>query len=132
MITIEQLERHLSNANVRFERSKNSIVLKIPSEKYNYQTAVCFEVAENHEYVDVVFYAFDFEETTRSVLTLVNEFNRTYRFFSFSVQEDNSLWVKATAIVKENNSIDEVLELVARGCNIMDDIYPDVQRAMWK
>lgn len=131
MITIEQLERCIKGANINYDRSENSLLLKMSSSKYNFQNTVYLKVDED-KYVDVICFAFDFKEVTSSVLNLVNEFNRVYRFFSFCIDEDNSLLLKATAIVKENNSIDEVVELMARGCQIMDQIYPEVQKVMWR
>ena len=65
-------------------------------------------------------------------MSLVNELNSRFKFFSFYVDESNHLLLTATAIVKENNSIDEVLELLIHSIDIMDKIYPDVQRIIWK
>lgn len=134
MITIEQLEGALRDGGLNFscDKEKNEIVLKHHSSKYNFDNFILLEVSDDNEYVDVYCFAFTFEELSRSVLNLINELNGRFKFFSFYVDDDNRLILHSTAIVKENNSIDEAIELVARATKLMDDIYPDVQRIIWK
>ena len=134
MITMNQLKSALADGNVKYIyiEETDSIYFKERSRKYNFENTIVLKVSDDYEYVDIVCNAFTFEEITRSVLSLVNELNSRFKFFSFYVDESNHLLLTATAIVKENNSIEEVLELIIHSIDIMDKIYPDVQRIIWK
>ena len=132
MININQLKDALKNENITYLEESEGLLLRHHSEKYNFENFVILNVFDDDEYVHICCFAFTFEEITRSVLSLVNELNGRFKFFSFHVNDKKCLLVKTTAIVKENNSVEEVIELIARACYVMDDIYPDVQRVIWK
>lgn len=132
MITADQLEKFLKDHNVRYERDDNLLFVRSDSAKYNYSANVLFRVHPNSGYIDVVIYSFKFTEITQAVLNLVNKLNKTYRFFSFYIDDDSSLTLEANAIVKENESAKEVVELMMLSCEVLDDCYPDIQRVMWQ
>ena len=72
-------------------------------------------------------------EKTDSMLELLNEFNDTYRFFSFYLDEDNDVIMKLTFPVRTADSdVGKVaFEMISRANNIHEDIYPKLMKCLW-
>ncbi len=73
-----------------------------------------------------------FQEVNINIYQLINGLNDNYRFFKFTVDDDKELIMQVDAIVKENNSTDEIMELLLRGSNVLEEIYPNVQKEIWR
>ena len=68
--------------------------------------------------------------TTEAVLRKINELNLRYRWYCLAL-EDEDIVLSTDAIVTPNNVGDICLELVLRGLNISEEIYPEIMRAIW-
>ena len=64
-------------------------------------------------------------------LIACNNANKTYRWVKFCIDRDNDVEVGADAIVSEGNVFNEIIELIARMLNIVDEIYPSFMKARW-
>ncbi len=64
-------------------------------------------------------------------LIACNDANKKYRWVRFFIDEDNDVVAEADAIVSDESVFDEVIELIVRMLNIIDDLYPSFMKARW-
>ena len=71
------------------------------------------------------------DNTYANALITCNNANKHYRWVKFYLDPDNDAVACADAIVSENSVFDEILELIVRMINIVDEIYPEFMKARW-
>lgn len=71
------------------------------------------------------------ENSLVDVLNTCNELNNRFRWVKFAVDDDNDVNMEIDCIVNEDTSGEVVLELVQRLCNIADEAYPELMKAIY-
>jgi len=73
------------------------------------------------------------EEKTDAMLKLINEFNAAYRYFCWSLDDDNDLIMKAIFPVetKDADVGPVAVEYLVRASKIHNQIYPKVMKLIW-
>ena len=66
-----------------------------------------------------------------NVILVCNTLNCKYRWFKFYVDDDNDTMIQGDAIIDLATGGAECAELLSRAVNITDEVYPDIQRAIW-
>lgn len=62
----------------------------------------------------------------------INKANCEYRWITFTIDsEDGSVVARADAVINEETCADVVFELVVRMNNVVDEVYPELMKAMW-
>ena len=64
-------------------------------------------------------------------LLACNEANKKYRWMRFYIDSDNDVTVDADAIVSEESVFEEVIEIIVRMLDIVNDVYPMFMKARW-
>ena len=137
MITIRDLKRALDENNIKYQDGENNtIVFTNYSSKTSANYIFVITIEDGYADVGLNLNRMDRSNLNERVKETINELNQKYRFFKFYYSEVSynqfDIRLSATAIVKENNSVDEVLELIWRGLDVADTVYPDIQRAIWR
>lgn len=61
----------------------------------------------------------------------LNKVNNDYRWYRFYLDDDNEVTAAADAVVDLNTIGAVTHELIARGVNIIDEVYPSLMKALW-
>ncbi len=64
-------------------------------------------------------------------LLACNNANKQYRWVRFYMDGDNDVVAAMDAIVSSETVFDEMIELIVRMLQIIDDLYPEFMRARW-
>ena len=138
MITYYDMKRFLDEKGINYQTGDgNAIILRETSSKTHTTYLIGMDF-QQEGYVDILLSicVLDRSNLNERLKELINDFNTKYRFFKFYYRESSynqyDITLAATAIVKENDSVDEITELVWRGIDMADIVYPDIQRAIWR
>ena len=67
-----------------------------------------------------------------SLYKICSELNEQYRWVKFYVEErDNTITAEDDAVVQADTAGDEIFELVRRLIRIVDEVYPELMKALW-
>ena len=132
MLTISDFKTLLDNNKLNYQKlNETTIIISNGCEKYNFSYNIAVDI--NNGFAKLFFMTgIKFQEVNINVYQLINGLNDNYRFFKFTVDDDKELIMQVDAIVKENNSTDEIMELLLRGSNVLEEIYPNVQKEIWR
>lgn len=96
--------------------------------------AIFFQFSENNSSVHIEgheFVSFSKDKTER-MYKICNECNKKYRWVKFTVdEEDNAAIVECDAVIQLDTCAEEVVELMLRMTNIVEDAYPQMMKALW-
>lgn len=131
MLTISDFKTLLDNNKLNYQKlNETTIIISNGCEKYNFSYNIAVDI--NNGFAKLFFMTgIKFQEVNINIYQLINGLNDNYRFFKFTVDDDKELIMQVDAIVKENNSTDEIMELLLRGSNVLEEIYPNVQKEIW-
>lgn len=62
---------------------------------------------------------------------LCSKLNNTYRWVKFFVNSDNEITAQDDGVIEPNTMCKECFELIARGVDIIDDVYPEFMAVIW-
>lgn len=132
MLTISDFKTLLDNNKLNYQKlNETTIIISNGCEKYNFSYNIAVDI--NNGFAKLFFMTgIKFQEVNMNIYQLINGLNDNYRFFKFTVDDDKELIMQVDAIVKENNSTDEIMELLLRGSNVLEEIYPNVQKEIWR
>ena len=132
MLTISDFKTLLDNNKLNYQKlNETTIIISNGCEKYNFSYNIAVDI--NNGFAKLFFMTgIKFQEVNINIYQLINGLNDNYRFFKFTVDDDKELIIQVDAIVKENNSTDEIMELLLRGSNVLEEIYPNVQKEIWR
>ncbi|MFR4384368.1 MAG: YbjN domain-containing protein [Phascolarctobacterium sp.] len=132
MLTISDFKTLLDNNKLNYQKlNETTIIISNGCEKYNFSYNIAVDI--NNGFAKLFFMTgIKFQEVNINIYQLINGLNDNYRFFKFTVDDDKELIMQVDAIVKENNSTDEIMELLLRGSNVLEEIYPNVQKEIWR
>lgn len=132
MLTISDFKTLLDNNKLNYQKlNETIIIISNGCEKYNFSYNIAVDI--NNGFAKLFFMTgIKFQEVNINIYQLINGLNDNYRFFKFTVDDDKELIMQVDAIVKENNSTDEIMELLLRGSNVLEEIYPNVQKEIWR
>ncbi len=68
---------------------------------------------------------------TAAVLEVLNALMIEYRWLRFYLDSDNEVTAAIDAVITEETAAPVAGELLARGLNIVDDIYPRIMKVLW-
>ncbi len=72
------------------------------------------------------------EDKRAALINAFNGLNRGYRWAKFYVDDDdNTVTVACDGVIRMDTAGEECHELIMRLCNIIDDEYPTIMKAMW-
>lgn len=130
MITLRDIARRLDEEDLKYEFTDgNGIHLGMTGEYRNHSDI--FFHTDGDEVTINILPDITFRNPNMRIMMEINELNHKYKSYSFYLDEDNDLVMKANAIVSENTSTDEVWALFFRGVRIVDNFYPTVQKLLW-
>lgn len=131
MLTISDFKTLLDKNKLNYQKlNETTIIISNGCEKYNFSYNIAVDI--NNGFAKLFFMTgIKFQEVNINIYQLINGLNDNYRFFKFTVDDDKELIMQVDAIVKENNSTDEIMELLLRGSNVLEEIYPNVQKEIW-
>ena len=131
MLTISDFKTLLDKNKLNYQKlNETTIIISNGCEKYNFSYNIAVDI--NTGFAKLFFMTgIKFQEVNINIYQLINGLNDNYRFFKFTVDDDKELIMQVDAIVKENNSTDEIMELLLRGSNVLEEIYPNVQKEIW-
>ena len=138
MITIADIKRYFDKEDISYESVKDTAILHKELSSKSHSTYAVLIVVEDEGYADVILSICRFSRNnlTDQLKDCINDLNEKYRFFKVYHSElsynEYDIRLQAAAIVKENDSPGEILELIYRGISMADEIYPVLQRAMWQ
>lgn len=130
-IAMAKVEEELLKLNIKFNvLSKTKIQISFDYNELTPYVIVVEEMDEGNNF-DITCGFINLErKPVTEILKFVNDdLNMNYRYFCFVVKEKQLLF-HCTAITKENNSADEILELIFRAVKVYEHIYPQVQRLL--
>ena len=132
MLTISDFKTLLDNNKLNYQKlNETTIIISNGCEKYDFSYNIAVDI--NNGFAKLFFMTgIKFQEVNINIYQLINGLNDNYRFFKFTVDDDKELIMQVDAIVKENNSTDEIMELLLRGSNVLEEIYPNVQKEIWR
>lgn len=132
MLTISDFKTLLDNNKLNYQKlNETTIIISNGCEKYNFSYNIAVDI--NNGFAKLFFMTgIKFQEVNINIYQLINGLNDNYRFFKFTVDDDKELIMQVDAIVKENNSTNEIMELLLRGSNVLEEIYPNVQKEIWR
>lgn len=132
MLTISDFKTLLDKNKLNYQKlNETTIIISNGCEKYNFSYNIAVDI--NNGFAKLFFMTgIKFQEVNINIYQLINGLNDNYRFFKFTVDDDKELIMQVDAIVKENNSTDEIMELLLRGSNVLEEIYPNVQKEIWR
>lgn len=132
MLTISDFKTLLDNNKLNYQKlNETTIIISNGCEKYNFSYNIAVDI--NNGFAKLFFMTgIKFQEVNINIYQLINGLNDNYRFFKFTVDDDKELIMQVDAIVKENNSTDEIMELLLRGSNVLEEIYPNAQKEIWR
>lgn len=61
----------------------------------------------------------------------INEYNSKYKWYQFYIDDKNELMMKINLDCRFINDEENILEYIARGLAIIEEIYPETQRLLW-
>lgn len=70
------------------------------------------------------------DKLTQGFIT-VNRLNVHYRWIKFVIHEDGDLITFTDAVIEPNTAGKEIMELIGRNINILDEAYPEIMREIW-
>lgn len=131
MLTISDFKTLLDKNKLNYQKlNETTIIISNGCEKYNFSYNIAVDI--NNGFAKLFFMTgIKFQEVNINIYQLINGLNDNYRFFKFTVDDDKELIMQVDAIVKENNSTAEIMELLLRGSNVLEEIYPNVQKEIW-
>lgn len=92
---------------------------------------ICKENARN----DVAMRIFDLcsfpQDRRQNAFPLLNKFQRQYRFLRFTMDDDNSVKVEYDLPSCSTDLGPSAVEMMLRTMKIIDDIYPELMKALW-
>lgn len=114
MLTISDFKTLLDNNKLNYQKlNETTIIISNGCEKYNFSYNIAVDI--NNGFAKLFFMTgIKFQEVNINIYQLINGLNDNYRFFKFTVDDDKELIMQVDAIVKENNSTDEIMELLLR------------------
>jgi len=65
------------------------------------------------------------------VIMVLNDMNNKYRYLKFVMSEDNDVRVEYDFPLKITNPGDVAVEILIRMMKILDDVYPELMKAIW-
>ena len=68
---------------------------------------------------------------TESILKVVNDVNRRYRWLRFYLDGDNDLMAQEDIDFKPADAPDFPVLAIMRAASILDDVYPEFMKALW-
>lgn len=120
---------------------------KLPYREIEYGTMEIIQQGKNMQNVRIVvgfgdgtsnrpwFKCFDLgrfaDDKYAAGLIACNNANKQYRWLRFYIDEENDVVAAADAIVSEESVFDEVIELIIRMMQIVDNLYPSFMKARW-
>jgi hypothetical protein len=66
-----------------------------------------------------------------AMLVKLNQLNNQYRFIRFSLDKDNEVQVSHDMPMATTNPGDIAVEITIRTAKILDDVYPEMMKALW-
>ena len=66
-----------------------------------------------------------------AMLVKLNQLNNQYRFIRFSLDKDNEVQVSHDMPMATTNPGDIAVEITIRMAKILDDVYPEMMKALW-
>lgn len=132
MITKEDFMSKLDGLNIKYNIEKDLIIFS-QTGKYNFQYYITVQFQENifvlNFYTELHFPNADFEAYEE-----INNLNKRYKFFSFFLNENNKNELVLTADVDTMSMFahDSLFNLIISGTQILDDIYPEIQKIIWR
>lgn len=96
-----------------------------------YDVAVIFDANEHMAGLRVFKLCLAPEEKREQVLAALNRINTNYRWTKFTLHDDGDVNAEIDAIIDQSTVGRTMVELMLRMVKIIDDVYPDIMRAVW-
>lgn len=124
-------KRHLSHRNI--EEFNGRTVVPLGFELSNLRTKIYVFFDENDRSVAIRCFGFMkvSENQFPQALMCCNSLNKSMRWVKFYVDTDMEIHAEDDAIVDEETAGVEILELVMQMAKIVDEAYPQINRAIW-
>ena len=71
------------------------------------------------------------QEKRAALLSVINEINRKYRYFKFYMDDDGDINLQYDFMINCPDPAASAEETVIRIYKMVDDVYPQLMRAMW-
>lgn len=124
-------KRHLSYRNIEEHNGKTVVPLGFGLSNLRTMIYVFFDEDDR----SVAIRCFGFMKVSENqfpqALICCNTLNQSKRWVKFYVDTDMEIHASDDAIIEEETAGSEILELVMRMANIVDEAYPQINRAIW-
>ena len=137
MVTLTDFKRFLRSKNFTFDENEYGVVFRERAENSNDVFLVVVEVTDDgYAHIHLRTYSLGkyINDNLKGVINSLNAKWNFFKFFYLENKDDGSydLYINASAIVKENDSCDEIMELIFRSITVANEIYSEIQRAIWR
>ena len=128
----ELFTKNLESKKLNFSSGENKSGDSVVEFPYEGKRARIFFSGDDGEYMSiyVVFEGVPAEKRT-DVILACNEVNTQYKWVTAYVDSDNDVIFHLDAILSVDNAADEAFELLVRTLKIMDEIKPQIMRAIY-
>lgn len=128
----EKFKNFLEGKGLHFdviELKDGDVAITIPNDG---KLSKCFFSGDDGEYLSI-YITFDTipKEKLANGLVICNELNTKYKWITFYIDNDLELTLHDDAILSPDSAADEAFELVLRMFHIMNDVKPEIMRAIY-
>lgn len=132
MIYIENVKRMLDNEDLKYKSISNNSVAMCWTGKYNNDYAIAIDLVEDEGigYLEVATGIF-IEDITPQIHDKINYLNFRVKWFKFFINNNNQLMMEYCVDLNGVSSETVFLRKIYSATNIIDEIFPDIQRTIW-
>lgn len=96
-----------------------------------YDVMIIFDKSEKSAGLRVFQLAAVDEEKRDEMLRVINRINSAYRWIKLTMNDEGQVAAEADAVITQETVGPVCIEVMLRLVNILNDVYPDIMRAMW-
>lgn len=136
MINLSALKKYLDNEGIPYNESDPYISINQRSRKYKFDCLFLVGITENvckiHIETSILL-----PTITEYMLRTINDINEELWYFKFFIRlpKSSDRYTIAMAYdfdINQSTTVQDIIHVLALGCNALEDYYPTIQRQIWR
>lgn len=137
MIDIYDVKSFLKDKNIEYEELDDAIKVFHTNRKFNFN--YYFVICIRDDLAQILFHSgVSFSNCGHNIYKLLNDLNKTYNFYRIFVEDPKyrddayAVYMSTEIQLVDYFTVEDLMDMLGRGMRILEDIYPKLQREVWR